>query len=67
MIPIIKTLALPTFVVLPWVLMKLNSLEGFFQNSITNYPLLLILILLPSIIIMIRWVSKFLVGQPSHH
>ena len=63
MIPIIKILAVPTVVILPWILMKLNNLEDIFQNSITNYPILLITILFPSILIIIRWVIRLLISQ----
>jgi hypothetical protein len=58
MIAALKILILPTLFVLPWVVMKLTNGEKIIQETMTHQPLLLILILLPSIIVSIRWIFK---------
>ncbi len=67
MVNILKILAFPTLVVLPWVILILSNSENSFQNFVTTRPLLLLLLLLPSIIITYRWFFKLFKGQYSHH
>ncbi len=59
---VLKILVFPILILLPWTVMRLSNSEESFQSFITNQPALLIVILIPSIIIIIRWISKFLIG-----
>ena len=55
---ILKLLALPTIFILPWFLMKANNSESLVQKSLTEQPLLLIILLLPGFIVFIGWFMK---------
>jgi hypothetical protein len=54
MINIMKTLTMPILFILPWALMKIYGWEHVVQKTI-NQPILVSLILLPSILFSLVW------------
>ena len=66
MTKILNTLTLPVLFLIPWFLMKIYNWENLLRNFIYTQPVLIILILLPSIAITLRWISRLFFKQGSY-
>lgn len=55
---IAKTLFLPLLILLPWVLIKMNNWDGELLTRLNSQPDLLFMLLLPSIVLSIRWFAR---------
>lgn len=57
---ILKTVALPFMLLLPWAIMKLNGWEGIFLQKIEDQPFVIIALLLPGGMLLIIWLINLL-------
>jgi hypothetical protein len=63
---ILKTALIPLFFILPWALIKLTNSEKTVLQFILERPILTIIIFLPSIWILVRWIVNFIKRIISH-
>jgi hypothetical protein len=57
---IAKVLFLPFFIMLPWVVIKVNHWDHDLLNRLSSQPGLILMLLLPSIYLSIRWFVRII-------
>jgi len=60
MINILKIVILPVLFLLPWLLLKMVDGEIIIRELLSEQPILLVMMLLPSLIIAAGWIVKLL-------